>query len=57
MAHLVGDLRSRFDIVIYDSDPMTAVTDAVVLARAVDGIVIVVRSGSTTRDDLAATWR
>jgi len=55
MAHLVGDLRSRFDIVIYDSDPMTAVPDAVVLARAVDGIVLVVRSGSTTRDELAAS--
>lgn len=54
MAHLVAELRSRFDIVIYDSDPMIAVTDAVVLSRAVDGMVMVVRSGSTTRDHLSS---
>lgn len=54
MAGLVAELRSRFDVVIYDSDPMIAATDAIVLARALDGLVLVVRSGTTTRDHLAA---
>ncbi|GAA1426500.1 hypothetical protein GCM10009616_01220 [Microlunatus lacustris] len=53
MKHLVAELRGRFDIVIYDSEPMVAVNDAAVLARQVDGLVLVVRAGSTTRDQLA----
>ena len=54
MAHLVANLKTRYDIVIYDSDPMMAVTDAAVLSRLVDGLVLVIRSGSTTRDHLSA---
>lgn len=54
MGHLVAELRSRFDIVIYDSAPMLAFADAAVLARAVDGLVLVVRAGVTTRDQLVA---
>jgi capsular exopolysaccharide synthesis family protein len=54
MGHLVAELRSRFDIVIYDAGPMLAYADAAVLARAVDGLVLVVRAGVTTRDQLLA---
>ena len=54
MSALVSELRSRFDVVIYDSPPIASVTDAIVLARAVDGLVLVVRAGSTTRDYLAS---
>jgi non-specific protein-tyrosine kinase len=54
MHNLVSELRSRFDVVIYDSPSMASVADAVVLSRSVDGLVLVVRAGSTTRDQLAA---
>lgn len=52
MALLVAELRSRFDLVLYDVGP-TEVADAAVVARALDGAVVVVRAGTTTRDELA----
>ncbi len=55
IAKLVSDLRTRFDIVIYDSDPLVAVPDAALLGRSLDGMVLVVRAGSTTRDQLSAS--
>jgi len=44
------ELKNRFDIIIMDSPPMIAVTDAVVLGQEVDGAVFVIRSGRTTKD-------
>lgn len=55
MANLVVTLRDRFDVVIYDSPPILAVTDAAVLGHQVDGVVFVIRSGSTRRDQVAAS--
>jgi capsular exopolysaccharide synthesis family protein len=53
MATLVATLRDRFDVVIYDTPPMLSVTDAVVLGAHVDGVVLVIRSASTRRDQVA----
>jgi len=50
MAHLLGALRKRYTRVLIDSPPSTAVTDAVALSKAVDGIILVIRAGSTTRE-------
>ena len=54
MQGLVATLRDRFDVVIYDSPPVLSVTDAVVLAEQVDGVVLVVRSGTSRREQVAA---
>lgn len=43
-------LQSRFDRVIVDSPPIIAVTDATVLSTLVDGVIVVVRASSTTKD-------
>ena len=53
MATLVAELRARFDVVIYDTPPMNLVTDTVVLGQAVDGVVLVVSAGVTSRERLA----
>ena len=53
MADLLVQLRERADLVIIDSPPLLPVTDAAVLARHADGVVLVVRHGRTTRDHLA----
>ncbi len=53
MTSLVAQLRARFDVVVYDSPPMLSVTDAVVLGRLVDGVVLVIRSAVTRRDQVA----
>jgi capsular exopolysaccharide synthesis family protein len=47
--HLLQDARRRFDIVIVDTPPLVPVTDPVVLARALDGIIVVVAANDTPR--------
>jgi succinoglycan biosynthesis transport protein ExoP len=49
---VLKELESRFDRVILDSPPLQAVTDAVVLAKQADGMVLVMRSGKTLRDEV-----
>lgn len=50
---MLTELRERFDYVIVDSTPLLAVTDAAILAAGADGVLIMVRFGRTTRDQLA----
>jgi capsular exopolysaccharide synthesis family protein len=48
MVQLLADVRARYDVVIIDSSPLAPVSDALVLAPRVDGVVLVVRWGKTT---------
>jgi capsular exopolysaccharide synthesis family protein len=50
---LLNDLRTRFDYVVVDSPALLEVTDAAILAAEADGVVVVVRFGETTREQLA----
>jgi len=50
MGQLLASLNEIADVVIYDSPPATAVTDAAVLFNRVDGTVLVVEVGKTRRD-------
>ncbi len=43
-------LNELFDLVIIDSPPVVAVTDAVVLSAHVDGVIIVIKSFKVARD-------
>ena len=47
---VVDEMRRRFDVVIFDTPPLNAATDAVVLGTQVDGVAIVVRAGKTHRE-------
>lgn len=49
---IISELSAGFDRVIFDSPPVGAVTDAAILARLVDGVVLVAKSGHTSRDAL-----
>jgi capsular exopolysaccharide synthesis family protein len=49
MGRLLADLKSRFDLVVLDSAPVLVKSDALVLARHVEGSVIVLESTKTTR--------
>ena len=49
MESLFAELRQRFKHIIIDSPPLLAVTDATVLASAVDGVILVVESGVTPK--------
>ena len=48
MTRLVGELRSRFDLVLLDAPPLLPVADASVVASLADGAIVVVRHGRTT---------
>lgn len=52
MGALIEALNSIADIIIFDSPPVLAVTDSAVLARQLDGVLLVVDSGET-REPLA----
>ena len=45
-------LGNAFDRVIFDSPPIGAVTDAAILARLTDGVIIVAKGGATSKDAL-----
>ena len=53
MAALIAQMRSGFEVVLFDSPPLLPVTDAALLAARSDGALLVVRHGKTTRDQLA----
>jgi exopolysaccharide/PEP-CTERM locus tyrosine autokinase len=54
MEALVQELKSRYTdrYIIFDSTPLLATTEPEVLAKLVDGIVIVVRAGVTSRETI-----
>jgi capsular exopolysaccharide synthesis family protein len=53
MEKVLLELRERFEHVVLDSAPLLLVTDATILSRLVDGVVLVVESGVTARRGLA----
>jgi len=50
MKEVLKELQEQADFIIFDSPPVIAVTDALVLATQVDGVVIVLDFGEVTRD-------
>jgi non-specific protein-tyrosine kinase len=50
MAEIISALSERADIVLFDAPPVIAVTDAAVLASRVDGVLLVIKAGTTKRD-------
>jgi capsular exopolysaccharide synthesis family protein len=51
MEEIVERLRAQSDVVVFDSPPTLAVVDPVVLARYVDGVIVVIDSRKTKRRD------
>jgi len=51
-ADLIEILKSRFDVIIFDSPPVLPVTDANLLAPKVDCVVLVYEIGRTSREGL-----
>jgi succinoglycan biosynthesis transport protein ExoP len=46
---LLNDLADKYDLVILDSPPVTAVTDARIIAASVDATLVVIRPEASTR--------
>lgn len=52
MKRFIESVSQRFDFVIFDTPPLMAATDAIILSTLVDGFAMLVRSGMTNRDDV-----
>jgi capsular exopolysaccharide synthesis family protein len=50
MAAMIERLSASADIVLFDTPPVVAVTDAAALAPRVDGVLLVLHAGHTRRD-------
>jgi capsular exopolysaccharide synthesis family protein len=50
MQAIIAQLLQQADMVLFDTPPINAVTDAAVLATKVDGVLLVFRAGNTRRD-------
>jgi capsular exopolysaccharide synthesis family protein len=49
MSDLVDKLESQWDIILFDSPPIVAVTDASMISGEIDALILVVKAGSTDR--------
>lgn len=49
-AKFLDELAERYDRLVIDSPPIAPVTDATILSKSVDGTLVVVRAGKTSRD-------
>ena len=52
MRELIERLRGEYDHIVIDTPPTLSVTDAVVLSISADSVVLVIRSGRTTKQAL-----
>jgi len=50
MKRFLDEAKRKFDFIIFDSPPLNAATDAIVIGTQVDAVVTVVRSGVTNRN-------
>jgi polysaccharide biosynthesis transport protein len=52
MKDILAELREQYDHIIVDTPPTLSVTDAVVMSTRADAVVLVIRSGQTTKQAL-----
>lgn len=52
VGNLVRKARESFDCVLVDTPPVLVVSDALAISRRVDAVLVVVRLGRTTRDQI-----
>ena len=55
MDTLIQELKTNFDVILFDSPPTLPVTDSAILGAKVDGVIIVYQAGKTSRHALLRT--
>jgi len=50
MEDFVKDLESKFDYIIFDTPPISVVTDAAVLSKLCDGVILVIKQKFASRE-------
>jgi capsular exopolysaccharide synthesis family protein len=51
-ASLLAELRDRFDVILIDAPPLLPVSDAAVLSRVADGVILIVRYATVRREQV-----
>jgi capsular exopolysaccharide synthesis family protein len=54
---ILDELGQRFDRILLDSPPILAATDAVLLGKITDGVILVAQAGKTYTDDVTMAVR
>lgn len=57
MSALLSHLKQKYDMVLIDTPPMLQMTDARLVGRLADAVVLVARSEKTTRDAILAAYQ
>ncbi len=52
MRQLVAEFKEKYDIVLFDSSPVLAVTDPAILATLADGVILVISAGTSRVQNL-----
>jgi capsular exopolysaccharide synthesis family protein len=55
MSELIDSLEQDWDIILLDSPPMVAVTDATIISREIDAMILVAHSGKTDKHGFKRT--
>lgn len=55
MEEIIRDLKESAQIVIFDTPPVLVFADAIALSRRIDGIIMVIRAGKSTRSAVNQT--
>ncbi len=50
MVRLIDQLKTVYDMIVFDSPPLLAITDGALLSTRTDGILLVLKSGHTNRE-------
>ena len=57
LAELLAKLKKQYDMVLIDTPPMLQITDARLIGRLADAVVLVARAERTTRDSIVAAYQ
>tara|TARA_Y100000768_G_scaffold97014_2_gene70654 strand:- start:240 stop:2612 length:2373 start_codon:yes stop_codon:yes gene_type:complete len=49
MSKLIKQLESDWDMILFDSPPLVAVTDATMISKEIDSIILVIKAGQTDK--------
>ncbi len=49
MSTFIKEAKEKFDFILFDTPPITILTDPVILSRIADGIIMVIESGKTSK--------
>ena len=57
LPQILATLKKRYDVVLIDTPPMLHMSDARILGKFADGVIVVTRAGRTTRDAAKAVHK